>query len=300
MQRDRPIMVYNRTSGRLEREVVLGERFVRLLYEHGAGRFLAAALFSRRWFSRLYGRLQDSPRSVRKIARVAHALGIDLTEAAPQAFTSFNDFFTRALVPGARVIPADPAIVISPCDARLLALDAIEPRTRFAVKAASLDLAALLCDEALAARYAGGTLCIYRLCPADYHRFHFPEACTPGPAAEIAGRLHSVNPIALDTGLQILDTNLRHRTLLAAGDRAGTLCMLEIGAMCVGSVVQTYVPNTPAPRGAEKGMFRFGGSTVIVLYEPGRVRLDADIAERSRAGVETRVRLGMQIGVYAR
>jgi phosphatidylserine decarboxylase len=300
MEHEPPIMVYNRATGALEREVVLGERFVRLLYERRAGRALAAAVFSRRWFSRLYGRLQDSPQSARKVAPCARALGIDLAEAARREFTSFNDFFTRALAPGVRPIPADPDLVIAPCDARLLALDAIAPATRFGVKAARLDLATLLDDEALAARYAGGTLCLYRLCLADYHRFHFPEACTPGPAAAIAGRLHSVNPIALATGMRILETNLRHRTLLEAGGRAGTVCMLEVGAMCVGSVVQTYAPGAPAARGAEKGMFRFGGSTVIVLYEPGRVRLDADIAERSRVETETRVRLGMQIGRYAR
>ncbi len=300
MAADRPIMVYDRAAGALEREIVLGERFVRLLYESRLGRLAARAVFSRRWFSRLCGRLQDSPRSVRRVASAVAALRIDLGDSARTDFSSFNDFFTRALRPGARPIPGDPGAVISPCDARLLAVPAIAPATRFMVKAAPLDPAALLGDDALCARYAGGTLCIYRLCPADYHRFHFPEACIPGPAATIAGRLHSVNPIALATGLRILDANLRHRTLLAAGERAGTICMLEIGAMCVGSIVQTYRPEAPAARGAEKGLFRFGGSTVIVLYEPGRMTLDADIAERSAAGVETLVRVGMQIGVYAR
>ena len=295
---DRPIMVYNPATGALEREIVLGERFVRLLYECRLGRLAARTIFARPWFSRLCGRLQDSPRSARRIASTAAALRIDLGEAAGTDFTSFNDFFTRALKPGARPIPGDPGVAISPCDTRLLAVPAAAPATRFMVKAAPLDLAALLADDALCARYTGGALCIYRLCPADYHRFHFPEACVPEPAATIAGRLHSVNPIALATGLRVLDANLRHRTLLAAGERAGTLCMLEIGAMCVGSIVQTYAPGAPAARGAEKGMFRFGGSTVIVLYEPGRVRLDAAIAERSAAGIETLVRVGAPIGAY--
>ncbi len=75
--------------------------------------------------------------------------------------------------------------------------------------------------------------------------------------------------------------------------------MIEVGAMCVGSIVQVYTPGLSAARGAEKGMCRFGGSTVIVLYEPGRVTLDADIGEHSRAGTETLVRLGMRVGVYA-
>ncbi len=299
MAADRPIMVYNRATGALEREIVLGERFVRLLYESRLGRLAARTVLSRRWFSRLCGRLQDSPRSARRIASTVAALRVDLGDAARTDFASFNDFFTRALRPGARPVPDDPGVVISPCDARLLAMPVIAPATRFMVKAAPLDLAALLGDGALCALYTGGTLCIYRLCPADYHRFHFPEACVPGTAATIAGRLHSVNPIALTAGLRILDANLRHRTMLAAGARAGTICMLEIGAMCVGSIVQTYAPGAPAARGAEKGMFRFGGSTVIVLYEPGRVNLDADIAERSAAGIETLVRVGMRIGAYA-
>lgn len=295
-----PIMVYDRATGQTEPEIVLGEAYVRLLYGNIFGRLLAEGIFKRRLFSCLYGRLQDSASSARKIANVARELRIDLSEAQKpiEEYRSFNDFFTRGLKRAARLIDPDPAAVISPCDARLLAYPRIHAAMDVNVKGSELSLRSLLADTALASRYTGGAMLVYRLCPADYHRFHFPEAGTPDPALRIDGHLHSVNPMALGTGLRILESNLRERTLLHTD--GGTICTVEIGAMCVGSIVQTFAPGDPVSRGDQKGMFRFGGSTVIVLYEPGRVRVDEDILRNSREGLETLVKLGMRVGSYAR
>ena len=294
------ILVYNRETGRVEPEIVMGERFVRLLYENAAGRLLARGVFRRRFFSRLMGKLQDTAFSARKIPKVARELGINTAEIAKplEAYTTFNEFFTRRLKPGARPVDPSPSRVIAACDARLLAFNPVNAEDSFSIKGCSLDVPALLGDPTLADRYAGGAVLIYRLCPADYHRFHFPEACTPGAAVGFNGGLHSVNPIALATGLRILDTNLRERTVLEGAQRAGTICMVEVGALCVGSIVQTYSPGKAVERGAEKGMFRFGGSTVVVLYEPGRISLDDDIRAQTEQGVETLVKVGMGIGSY--
>jgi phosphatidylserine decarboxylase len=294
-----PTLVFNRLTGRLEEEAIMGERLLRLLYGNPVGRALAGVLARQRWFSRLVGRLEDSAWSARKIRRVAAELAIDLTELGKpvEAYRTFNEFFTRTLRPSARPIDERPEAVISPCDARLLAFPAASQDHAVEVKGSALRTGALLGDEGLAGRFSGGTLLVYRLCPADYHRFHFPETCVPGPAVRTDGRLHSVHPLALGTGRVRLDRNLRERTLLES--TAGTVCMVEIGALCVGSIVQTYRPGEGARRGEEKGMFRFGGSTVIVIYEPGRVRVDADILERSRSGLETLVRVGMAVGRYS-
>lgn len=284
----------------MEPEIVLGEGFLRFLYGNPFGRFLGNSLFKRLFFSRLFGRIQDRRFSRWKIEKVAARLNIDLSEAekGPGEFENFNDFFTRALKRGARPVDEDPSTVISPCDARMLACPRIERGARISVKGNEFDAADLLDDGEIASRYEGGALLIYRLCPADYHRFHFPEACLPGSPTMIMGHLHSVNPIALQSGIPILDTNLRHRTLLDAGERAGSIAMVEIGAMCVGSVVQTHKPDVSVERGDEKGMFRFGGSTVIVLYEAGRIHVDEDILQHSREGVETYVKLGTRVGSY--
>ena len=261
---------------------------------------IADTLLSRPLVSRLYGRLQDRNRTRRRIAATARALGIDMAECAtPLAkFTSFNDFFCRALKAEARPITPAPSAVIAPCDARLLAVAGIAMHTPLPIKCRKLHLERLLVDDTLASRFVGGTLLVYRLCPADYHRFHFPETCVPSAAVTIAGPLHSVNPIALAAGRRVLDRNLRHRTLLDTGGAAGSVCMVEVGAMCVGSIVQTYTPDAPAARGAQKGLFRFGGSTVIALYEPDRLRIDDDVQAHSREGIETLVRLGTSVGTY--
>jgi len=295
------IMIYNRVTGRLEPEVVLGEGFVRFLYETASGRFLASAIFKRRLFSKMFGLFQDTRVSARKIRKVAADLSIDLSEAeqVPEDFKSFNDFFTRSLKREARPIDPDPSVVVSPCDARLLAFPGVDQGAPFSVKGSEFCLDALLGDAQLASEYAGGTLLIYRLCPADYHRFHFPESGVPGPVKTMNGPLHSVNPIALAGGMRILDSNLRQQTLIEAGNKAGRICMVEIGAMCVGSIVQTFKPGVPIERGDEKGMFRFGGSTVVVLYEPGRVRMDGDILDHSKKSIETFVRLGTSVGSYS-
>ena len=294
------ILVYNRATGSLEREIVMGERFVRLLYGNAVGRFLGETIFKRRVFSKLFGKLQDTRFSARKIVRIARELGIDLAEVErkPEEFRSFNDFFTRTLKREARPIDPAPGKVISPCDGRLLAYEHVDRARRITVKGSRLDLDRLLGRRGLAEEYSGGTMLVYRLCPADYHRFHFPESGVPGPAVRMRGPLHSVNPIALSTGKKILDRNERRRTLIETGNGAGTICMVEVGAMCVGSIVQTYRPGVPVKRGEEKGLFRFGGSTVIVLYERGLVSVDEDIVEHSGKGIETLVRVGTAVGAY--
>jgi phosphatidylserine decarboxylase len=293
-----PVWVYNRATGEREREVIAGEAFVRFLYESALGRLLADTVFKRRGFSRFYGFLQNLPVRTRRLKKFAAHLEIDLDEAVKpvEAFKTFNEFFSRALKPGARPIDLDPGKVISPCDARLLVIPFVTADSAAAVKGFTFDLETLLHDRDLAARFDGGAMFIYRLCPADYHRFHFPEDGLPGFAETLNGPLHSVNPISLGSGFKVLDTNLRHRTLLDTEDRLGTVAMIEVGAMCVGSVVQTFVPRVPNRRGDEKGLFLFGGSTVIVLYEPGRVKADEDLLEHSRLGVEAIVRLGTAVG----
>jgi len=292
------IEVYDRRAGRVVREPVWGEGLIRLLYGTGAGRLLTARLFSRRALSRLYGWLQSRPLSRGKIRRIADRLSIDLSEAqVPEGgFRTFNEFFTRALKREARPIERSPDRIVAPCDARLLARESLDPGEPVDVKGCRVDLASLLGGAELARLYAGGTMFAYRLCPADYHRFHFPEDCTPGFSIRLGRGLHSVNPIALACGLRILDANARDRTMLETRNGAGRVAMVEIGALFVGSVEQTFVPRVPSLRGDEKGMFRIGGSTVLVLYEMGKAAPDEDIQGFSGRGIETVVKLGTPVG----
>ncbi len=162
------------------------------------------------------------------------------------------------------------------------------------VKGQKFDLPALLGNAELAAKYADGTLVLSRLCPVDYHRFHFPAAGVPGETLQINGPLFSVSPIALRKRLSFLWQNKRTITRLET-ERFGTVLLLEIGATCVGTIRQTYMPGQAVEKGAEKGYFAFGGSSTITIFEPGAVKLEADLAQNSARQTELYARVGTRM-----
>jgi len=282
----------DRRTGQLMTEVVLGEAFVRYVYERALGRALRRAVLTRPAFSKIYGRYQSSPVSRRAIADTVRKLSIDMGdyEVPPQGFLHFNDFFTRKLRPGARPIDPDPRRMVSPADGRTFAYTEVRGDTLIPTKGRNLSLRALLGSDEEARRFRDGVVVIVRLCPSDYHRFHFPCAGEASPSRTLTGPLESVNPWALARGRAILDTNQRDLTFIDS-PLFGRVAYLEVGAMCVGSIVHSYRPG-PVAAGDEKGFFQFGGSTVILVFEPGRVVIDPDLAENTRQGHETYLRMG--------
>ena len=153
-------------------------------------------------------------------------------------------------------------------------------------------------DAELVERYRGGTCGILRLCPSDYHRFHFPVGGKVGPTKMVKGLLHSVNPYVLGQKRQVFAANKRSICSLESPD-FGNVLLMEVGAMGVGSIVQTYASDTEVKPGDEKGYFKFGGSTTIFFFEKDRVEFDEDLIRNSELGVETLVRMGETIGRLA-
>jgi len=294
------IQYVDRPSGELREEVVLGEGFVRWVYESALGGVLRRSMLTRLHPSKAYGRWQSSSLSKRSIPGVVKQLSIDMGECiVPEGgFKSFNDFFTRRLRSGARPVVTDPTRLASPADGRTFTYVDVQGDTLLPAKGRKISLRELLADDAEAARFAGGTVIIVRLCPADYHRFHFPCAGIASPSRTIAGPLESVSPIALARGHAILDTNKRDLAFIDS-PVFGRIAYLEIGAMFVGSIVQTYAPG-PVATGDEKGLFEFGGSTVILVLEPGRVTVDPDLVESTRRGIEVLLRMGEGIATAAK
>jgi phosphatidylserine decarboxylase len=136
---------------------------------------------------------------------------------------------------------------------------------------------------------------ITRLCPVDYHRFHFPGAGIPGAASSINGPLYSVNPIAMRRRPTLLWENKRCLTRLHT-EAAGEVLLVEVGATFVGSIVQTYRPDHAVAKGEEKGYFLFGGSSVITIFEPGRVKLANVLVEQGMQQREVYARMGDEMG----
>ena len=296
-ERDEHIAVYNRYTGSLETESVYGEKWLRWSYETAAGRLMLNAVIKRAWFSRWYGWRMSRPGSRRLVQPFVETYGLDETEFADPvtSFRSFNDFFSRELRSGARPIDPDPASIVFPADGRHLGFPSIGSQDRIYAKGQSLNLHELFDDSELARRFAGGAVVISRLCPVDYHRFHMPCAGVLSEPRSIPGPLFSVSPIALRSQVGFLAENKRAVSLIRE-TVCGTVAMVEVGATCVGTIIQTAPPGWVA-KGVEKGMFRFGGSCVITLFEPKRVKLSDDLATESARGYEIFARMGDRLGM---
>lgn len=295
---DMNIEVYCRESERLVPEVVAGEGLMRLFYGTPAGARLTTTLFVHRWLSYFGGLYYDSRVSRRKIKKFIRQLDIDPEEAEKsiREYRSFNEFFARKLRPGLRPVEIEPHSFVSPGDGRLLVFPQIDEETLSYVKWAPVCLMALFNKDAeLVERYRGGTCGILRLCPSDYHRFHFPVCGTVGPTRMVKGLLHSVNPYVLGQKRQVFAANKRTICSMQS-PQFGNVLLMEVGAMGVGSIVQTYQPNSQVKAGDEKGYFKFGGSTTIFFFEKDKVVFDDDLVRNSEQGVETLVRMGESIG----
>lgn len=290
----------DRNSGRVENEKIYGHRALSLLYgDSWPARlfsFVLLPLLSKiPLFSRIYGLLQKRPASARKIAPFISTYGVDVSEFEQTAFGSFNDFFIRKLKKEARPIVSDPNRAAMPADGRYLVFPDLSQVERFYVKGQAFDLSSFLQNDAYARRYADGSMVIARLCPTDYHRFHFIADGIPSKAKPIVGNLQSVNPIALRKNLSILWTNKRMVTDFDT-DSFGKVLYAEVGATCVGTIHQTYVADQKVKKGDEKGYFSFGGSCLVILFEKERIAFDEDLVKNSKNGLETRGNFGESLG----
>ena len=296
------IVYIDRISQKEEIEQVYGAKFIELMYGKGflssiAKFCLTPAVCGSAIFSHLYGFLQKSSFSQRKILPFIETFQMDSSEFldSVDSYRSFNEFFIRKLKPQARPICLDNATAILPADARYLVYENISMTDGFLVKGKKFQLQELLQNPTLAKKYESGSMVIARLCPTDYHRFHFPFDCFAHPTTLINGSLFSVNPLALRKNIDIFTENKRTITLLDT-DLFGQVAFLEIGATCVGEIHQTFQPNTSYKKGEEKGYFSFGGSSLILLFEPNQIRLDKDLITASQKRIEVKGLFGQSLG----
>lgn len=283
------IHYWNRSRGREELEKVYGDDWIRLFYETNAGLSLTDKILVRPVLSRLYGAIQSSSVSRGKIAPFIRAFDIDMSLYEDPGFTCFNDFFIRKFRPGVRPIVGVPKQMAAPAEARYFGWES--PPSEFPVKGLNLSAEAILgrsCPE-----FQGGPVLLARLCPVDYHRFHFPDHGEVLDHWRVEGMLHSVNPTALRARPAVFAINERQVTLLQT-EAFGRLAYVEVGALCVGKIVQTH-KGKHFRRGEEKGYFLFGGSTVILFGEPGKWKPSQDILRNTGNRLETLVELGTQV-----
>ena len=267
------------------------DRLLAALYGSTAGRLLLKPL-THPAVSRAAGWLLSTRASCLLIGPFIRRNHIDMTQFEEEKYASYNEFFSRKIRPDARRVDREPGHLISPCDSKLTVLP-VEADGRFSIKHTQYTLAELLKSEELAAEYVGGTALLFRLTVDDYHRYCYPADGSRGGFVAIPGIFHTVNPVANDY-YPIYKENAREYCILHTR-QFGDMVMMEVGALLVGKIVN-HPGSACVKRGQEKGYFRFGGSTVLVLLKRGAAMLDPDLLENSRQGWETVVRYGEKIG----
>ncbi len=287
------IKYIDRKSGELKEESVFGNASLRFMYQTLLGRTLWGVLFNSAHLSNFLGSYYDSPKSKKAIAKLAATPGCNPEDAELpiEDYPTFNAFFTRTLKQGARISDNDKNKIATPADGRLFVYENLNANSAIPVKGAQKTLSDLCCGEL---PFEKAAVAVVRLAPIDYHRFHFPCDCVQSAEPHIvSGKYHSVNPVALLKRPDIYVENTRQITELES-DKYGKFFYIEVGAFGVGSIIQTSDIGSH-PKNSEKGYFKFGGSTVILIFDNEKVKWSADLLKNTADGYETLVRQGETI-----
>ncbi|HIX80946.1 MAG TPA: phosphatidylserine decarboxylase [Candidatus Erysipelatoclostridium merdavium] len=264
--------------------------FLKKLYGTFLGR-CALKILVCRFVSNLGGWYMNSRFSKWQIESFIEKNNIDMSQFENRQFTSYNDFFTRKILPGKRPYSKDDNVLISPADAKLSCYR-IDDKCRVTIKDTSYSLEELLEDKELANEYLNGYWLVFRLTVDDYHRYHYIDDGKIIGNKFINGKFHTVNPIANDY-YPIYKQNTRSYTVIESKN-FGKMIQMEVGAMMVGRIVN--YPKKQCYRGEEKGYFEFGGSTVVILLKENQAIIDEDIVKNTINDKETVVKLGESIG----
>ena len=240
---------------------------LRFLYHTFIGRLALKPLVSRT-FSKMMGKFMDSRLSKPMIKRFVKKNNINLDDFYSDNFKCFNDCFTRKIKEDKRPIDMDEKAFISPCDALLSAYH-IDEDTRLNIKDSIYSVSDLFESKELADKYNGGICLVFRLCVTHYHRYIYLDNCTKEANHFIKGKLHTVRPIALET-YPVFKRNCREYTVMHTRG-FGDVTQMEVGAMLVGKI-KNHHSDGEHLRGEEKGMFLYGGSTIVVFLEKDAVK----------------------------
>ena len=284
-------MMQRLRNGKLIKQKSGQDRILEVLYGTAAGRLLLKPL-TMPAVSKVAGFFLSTPLSCMLIEPFIKKNGIDMTQYEAVQYKSYNDFFTRKIKAKLRPVDETPSHFISPCDSKLTVLPVSKDR-RFTLKHTTYTVASLLKNEKLAKEYDGGYAMIFRLTVDDYHRYCYVCDGTKEDNVFIPGVLHTVNPLANDY-FPIYKENSREYSILHTKE-FDDIVMMEVGALLVGKIVNHH-RKYRVFRGQEKGYFEFGGSTVVLLVKKNTVKIDADILENSKQGIETVVKYGEKIG----
>ena len=215
---------------------------------------------------------------------IINQFGVNMAEAAqsnPEAYESFNAFFTRELREDVRPLEHEPTTIACPVDGEISQIGNIEKGEVFQAKGKSFNLSALLGNDELTNEFEGGQFTTIYLSPKDYHRIHFPMDGTLKKMLHIPGELFSVNHTTVAGIDELFACN--ERVVAFFDTPAGPMAMVMVGAIFVSSIETVWYGEVTPPRHNQirswnysddslaykknDEMARFNmGSTVVLLY----------------------------------
>ena len=285
-------MDYIDLQGKKVSNITNQDKLLSFLYTNIFGRMLLKPLIQPQ-VSKLAGRYLSSAHSKWLISKFIERNEINMDIYEECDYSSFNDFFTRKIKPDCRPVPEDLDVLISPCDC-LATVYPIQENTTFSIKNTEYTLRSLLRSPRLAKRFRGGYAYVLRLTVEDYHRYLYSVSGKQSKNYHIDGTYHTVNPIANDY-LPIYKENTREYTVIHSKE-FGDVLQMEVGALLVGKI-SNHKQSTVVTRGEEKGFFEYGGSTIVVITQKGRVTPRSDLLTNSKNGYETKVLQAHPLGI---
>ncbi|MEM7553225.1 MAG: archaetidylserine decarboxylase [Cyanobacteria bacterium P01_A01_bin.84] len=285
-----------RDSGKIIAETIFMEAGLRYLYENPLILKIFNLILNHAVICWLHSKWQDSKGSCKNIEKFAgkYKINLEEIELPISDYPNFNAFFSRRLRVGARDFKKPENILIAPADGKIIVYPDLGIINSIPVKGKHIAIAEILDNTKIANLYQNGSALVIRLSPSDYHRFHFIDDGFALNTRKIKGKYHSVNPIALATVPDIYCRNKRVLTEFHSNN-SGHIIYIEVGAFCIGTIIQTFVPGK-VYKGQEKGYFKYGGSTIILLFETGIIKFDKDLIIDSTNDLEIQVKAGDKIG----
>lgn len=290
----------DRETSQLRTERIFADRIIRFLYcqAREEAPFLLRALTSRS-MSALLGFLNFDLPLVPRIAGLksfAARMGIDLSECLdpPESLDTFRKVFERKIrYWDTRPMPEGEGFILSPSDSKVL-LGSFRESSALFIKEKFFRFDELLGEQkpAWLQAFRDGDFAIFRLTPEKYHYNHTPVAGKVMDIYEIEGVFHSCNPGAVICVPHPYSKNKRVVTVFQTdtegGTGAGLVAMIEVAALMIGDIHQAYSAvryDHPCPisrgmlvrRGQPKSLFRPGSSSVILIFQQGRVDFSPDL-----------------------
>lgn len=299
----------DRCDDALRDEALLGDSLIQRLLPADCERppYLYRLLTETRWPTRLLGLMRYDLPLPHDWSPPAE-FRLHESVKSPRAFRTPREVFERQIrYWECRPMGDDPAAVVSPADARMVP-GSLSPGSALWIKGKFFVLPELLGRSRWVERFERADYAVFRLTPDKYHHNHCPVSGVVADLFAIDGQFHSCHPSAMVAVCSPLSRNRRVVTILdtdvPGGTGVGMVAMIEVVALMVGDIVQCYSrhrytrPRPLAPgmflaRGCPKSLFRPGSSTVVLLFEPGRVAFCPDLLRNRSLDAQSILSLGL-------